>query len=108
LRRPTDVQQIDLPIVPDEFSLEQKYPNPFNPTTEIIYSLPKETEVTLAVYNTIGQKALTLVSEKQATGKYRVRWSGLDQNGKNLPTGIYLYRLETSEFTSAKKMLMVK
>lgn len=108
LRIPTDVQQVDMPTVPDEFSLEQNYPNPFNPTTEIIYTLPKETEVTLAVYNTIGQKIATLVSEKQAAGEYRVRWLGLDQNGKNLPTGIYFYRLDANEFTATKKMVLVK
>ena len=108
LRQPTDVQQVDMPTVPDEFSLEQNYPNPFNPTTEIIYTLPKETEVTFTIYNTIGQKMATLVSEKQAAGKYRVRWLGLDQNGNKLPTGIYFYRLDAGVFTSTKKMLLVK
>lgn len=108
LRQPTAVKELDHGVVPTEFTLEQNYPNPFNPTTEIIYSLPREAEVTLTVFNTIGQKVATLVSKKQAAGKYQVTWTGQDQNGISLPTGMYFYRLEAGSFASIKKMLLVK
>jgi hypothetical protein len=108
LRQPTSVKELDRGTIPSEFILEQNYPNPFNPTTDIIYSLPKDAEVTLTVFNTIGQKVATLVSKKQTAGSYQVSWTGRDQNGISLPTGIYFYRLEAGKFTSTRKMLLVK
>ena len=107
-RTPTSVKETVLSTLPTEFSLDQNYPNPFNPTTQIMYSLPRETAVTLSVYNTRGQKVATLVSKKQAAGVHQVSWTAQDDNGVNLPTGLYFYRLEAGEFSTTKKMLLVK
>ncbi len=108
LRIPTGVKETPVANLPTEFSLGQNYPNPFNPSTEIIYTLPQETMVTLAVYNTMGQRVATLVNKKQAAGRYQVRWSGVDEADNHLPSGVYIYRIETNQFSAAKKMLLIK
>jgi len=92
--------------------LYQNYPNPFNPTTTISYSIPntgvftgKQTvvNVTLTVYNTLGQKVATLVNAEQAPGKYSVKF-----HAKNLPAGIYFYALEVGNSRTTKKMILLK
>ena len=89
--------------VPKEFTLLQNYPNPFNSSTTIRYQLPKSTFVTLKVYNTLGQEIGTLVKGLQPEGLHEVIW-----NANDLPSGIYIYRLETKEFTKTSKMLLQK
>ena len=86
-----------------EFSLSQNYPNPFNPTTTIGYDIPKETYVTLAVYNILGQKVVELVNEVKLQGRYQVRW-----NASNLSSGVYFYRIEAGSFVSVKKLMLMK
>jgi len=83
--------------------LEQNYPNPFNPTTTITYTLEKECNVRLEVYNTLGQKVQMLVRTKQAPGKYNVIFSPQDLN-----SGVYLYRLKTDNFVKTREMLFIK
>ncbi len=94
--------------IPDKFALEQNYPNPFNPTTIIKYTLPKELNVTLKLYNMRGQEVKTLVSKKQLAGNYVVEWNGRDNNGIAVSTGIYFYRIEAGKFTKTNKMLLIK
>ncbi len=89
--------------IPSEYILEQNYPNPFNPTTNIIYSLPKNTKVSLKVYDIKGALIATLVDEKQSAGIYFTQF-----DGKNLSSGIYFYKLETDDFVSVKKMSLIK
>ena len=89
--------------VVNEFILEQNYPNPFNPTTTINYSLPKAGNVKLTVYNAIGSKVATIVNEYKTAGIYFVQF-----NGSNLASGIYLYRLESGNFSSVKKFIFLK
>ncbi len=88
---------------PSVFTLSQNYPNPFNPRTEISFGLPKDSYVTLTVFNALGQKVATLVNEKRQAGNYRVTW-----DGTGFPTGIYFYRLESQGFSETKKMLLMK
>lgn len=88
--------------------LEQNYPNPFNPTTTIRYALPKAGNVTLTVYNLLGQKVCTLVSTHQLAGQYQVQWNGRDDKGKKMPSGVYLYRLKTEGFNQILKMILMK
>ena len=95
-------------IRPTEFALSQNYPNPFNPTTTIAYDIAKQGAVNLVVYNMLGQKVRTLVDSKQAPGAYRITWDGRDDNGALLPTGMYVYRLESSGLYKAHKMLLLK
>ncbi len=98
-----------LPGVPTQFGLDQNYPNPFNPTTTITFGLPKESNVTLEVYNILGMKVRTLIAgERMNAAKYSVDWDGKDNSGMSVPSGIYLYRLHTDKFDAAKKMVLMK
>ena len=85
------------------FRLNQNYPNPFNPTTTINYSLAKEGNVKLTVYKSIGSKVATIVNENKPAGNYTVQF-----NGRNLPSGIYLYRLESGNYNATKKFILLK
>ncbi len=87
----------------NKFQLMQNYPNPFNPTTVISYAIPKYSNVTLSVYNLIGQKVATLVNKQQAKGRYSVNF-----NAKNLSSGIYIYKLQTDNLIQSKKMMLLK
>jgi len=93
---------------PDTFSLEQNYPNPFNPVTTIRYRLPAREEVSLTVYNMVGQQVATLVNESQGPGFYSVEWDGKDLHGNDLPTGIYIYRLKTKSFSQVHRMVKLQ
>ena len=83
--------------------LSQNYPNPFNPTTTINYSIPKEGNVRLTIYSAIGKKEATIVNEYKPAGNYSVQF-----NGSNLASGIYLYRLESGNYSAAKKFILMK
>jgi glycosidase len=89
--------------LPKEFALSQNYPNPFNPTTLIEYALPKQSYVTLTLYNVLGQQVAKLVDGEQQPGYKSVTF-----NGSNLSSGLYFYRLNAGSFTSVKKMMIVK
>ena len=88
---------------PTVFSIEQNYPNPFNPTTEIRYSIASTSLVSLKVYDVLGKEAGTLVNETKQPGSYTVLF-----NAKELSSGVYFYRLEAGDFTSIKKMIILK
>jgi hypothetical protein len=88
---------------PKKFALMQNYPNPFNNSTVINYQLPKTSEVELSIYNLLGQKVKTLVSEKQPAGNYNVEW---DATG--FASGIYLNRISTDDFVETKKLVLLK
>jgi len=88
---------------PNEFHLAQNYPNPFNPTTAISYKLLALSNVDLSIYNLLGQKVATLVSEKQVPGTYQVEWDATE-----FASGIYFYRLQAGHFTAWNKMILKK
>ncbi|MDZ7332843.1 MAG: T9SS type A sorting domain-containing protein [candidate division KSB1 bacterium] len=88
---------------PNSFCLEQNYPNPFNANTTIRYAIPKETKVQLRILNVLGQEIAKLVDESLPPGIYSVNW-----DANNLASGIYLYQLSTGEFSSVKKLMVVK
>ena len=83
--------------------LAQNYPNPFNPSTTIRYDLPHKSQVSLTVYNTLGQLVSQLVSGEQEAGHNEVRF-----DGSNLSSGVCFYRLQAGDFVSTKRMLIVK
>jgi len=91
-----------------DYRLFQNYPNPFNPSTEIIYSLPEKGFVKLEIYNVLGKKIKTLVNTIQQAEMKSVNWDGLDDNGKNVTSGVYLCRLEVGDFVSVKKMMFLQ
>ena len=90
-------------VIPTDFELQQNYPNPFNPATIIRYAVPRESHVTVAVYNLVGQQVATLVDERQTPGYHTVSF---DAGG--LPSGVYLYRFSAAGTTFSRKMLLLK
>ena len=92
--------EVEIPI---EYSLEQNYPNPFNPSTTIKYSIPEDGFVKLAVYNMLGEEVATIVNTTQKAGRYEVNF-----NASKLSSGVYVYRIEASNFTASKKLILMK
>ena len=107
LPKPTLVEGED-EIIPPSFELFQSFPNPFNNTTAIKYRLQKTTDVSLVIYNVLGQKVRTLVEEEKQRGVVTVTWDGKDEQGRDLSSGIYFYRLQAGEVTQTKKMVLLK
>ena len=89
--------------IPNEYKLEQNFPNPFNPTTTISYSIPKNSFVTLKVYNTLGVEVAELVNEFKSAGIY-----SYDFDGRDLSSGVYFYKLNAGDFAMTKKMMLNK
>jgi hypothetical protein len=105
---PVEWEEVDYTQRPTEFALRQNYPNPFNPTTIIEYALPKASEVKIQIYNILGQKVKNLVDESQDPGYKMIHWDGKDDNGKEVSSGIYFYRIEAKGFVKCKKMTLLK
>jgi hypothetical protein len=101
----TDVTS-DVNKLQNEYVLSQNYPNPFNPSTTINYSLPKAGNVILTVYNSIGSKVATIVNEYKPAGNYSVQFNASSAAG-GLASGIYFYRLESGNYTAAKKLILI-
>lgn len=97
-----------LGALPRQFKLEQNYPNPFNPTTTICFSLPNGSDVRLDVYNIMGQRVATLVNEHLQAGEYSVTWDSRCADGQPVASGIYFYRIATEQFTTSRKMVLLK
>ena len=91
------------PSSPQRFVLYQNYPNPFNPSTTIRYELPKESIVSLKIYNLLGQEVATLVNESKQPGRYQVQW-----NAQGLSSGVYFYRLQAGEYVETRKLMLLK
>jgi len=96
----TDIEEVQLPL---QFELSQNYPNPFNPNTTIMYSLPEPSHVSLEIYNILGQKTATLISEYQDAGNHTVMWQANDMS-----SGMYFYRIVAADHTESRKMLLLK
>lgn len=89
--------------IPEKFHLSQNYPNPFNPSTTIQFSIPEQSFVRLEIFNSLGEKVSTLVSEEINAGNYKY-----DLNAENLSSGVYLYKMQTANFSTSKKMILIK
>ncbi len=94
--------------LPERFTLEQNFPNPFNPTTEITFTLNQESNITLTIYNMLGQEVKELTSGFTPVGKHTVEWNGKDNLGKSVSTGVYLYSLNNGTQVLTKKMVLMK
>ena len=97
-----------LEAIPAEYSLSQNYPNPFNPTTKIDFSLPRSDDVTVTIYNLMGQQIKVLMNSNLEYGYHTVIWNGLDQLGRPVASGVYFSELRTRNFRKTKKMLLLK
>jgi flagellar hook assembly protein FlgD len=95
-------------IKPDCIFFYQNYPNPFNLETLISYKVPKRSQVVLKVMNLLGQEVLTLVNEDKPAGFYKVSWDGKNHHGQMVASGVYLYRLESSDFVQTRKMVFLQ
>jgi poly(3-hydroxybutyrate) depolymerase len=95
-------------VQPEAFALYDNYPNPFNPSTLIRFSLPKASQVDLQIFNVLGQSVRTLVSENLAAGEHTAVWDGKNDAGLALPSGTYFYRIKAGDFKAVKKMLLLK
>jgi hypothetical protein len=96
-------------LLPKDFALENNYPNPFNPSTTISISVPRTSEVTLKIYNILGEEVRTVFHGPLEAGRYYFVWEGKNENGAQVATGIYLSRLTTSTGASfVHKMMLIK
>lgn len=94
--------------LPEDFWLGPNYPNPFNPTTVIDYSLPTQSHVTVEVFNIVGSIVRVLVDEVQSAGVHTTLWDGTDQEGRPVASGVYFYRLQADEYSQTRRMLLLK
>jgi plastocyanin len=93
---------------PSAFTLSQNHPNPFNPTTEIEFTLAKSSFVTLLIYDILGRSVTTLISEQLTPGYKSVVWDGRDEQGNQVASGIYFYRVTADDYSLTRKMVLVK
>jgi hypothetical protein len=94
-------------INPSVFRLYQNHPNPFNPSTQIRYQLSISSHVKIAVYNTMGKIVKTLANEYQTAGFRSVKWDGKNNNKQKVSSGVYFYSIQSGEFSSTKKMILL-
>lgn len=99
---PDDGESAQKPL-PVAYALKESYPNPFNPTTTIIYQLPKQSHVTLKIFDVLGREVATLVNRVEEPGSKSVMW-----DARNIPSGVYFYRFQAGEFTGTRKMLLIR
>ncbi len=104
-----DGQEFDHDVItPSSFALGQNWPNPFNISTSISFDLPVEAQVSLVVYNLLGQKVVTLMDAYANAGHHIVNWDGRSSSGEVVSSGIYFYRIRTDAFTETKRMMLLK
>lgn len=97
-----------IPLVPLAFGLSPNYPNPFNPSTTIRYQLGGQSAVRLEIVSLLGRRVRTLVDATQEAGSYSARWDGLNDAGRAVASGVYLYRLHADGFVATRKMLLIR
>jgi hypothetical protein len=95
-------------IIPGQYALGQNYPNPFNPTTQISYDLPVAGYARLEIFNLLGQRVAVVVDAFQQAGSHTIEWNSQDDAGHTVSSGIYLYRLTVNDYSSTRKMLLMK
>jgi hypothetical protein len=102
------VYKLSFGILPKRFALYQNAPNPFNPTTAITFDIPAKADVQLEVYDLLGRRVNMLVNDEMTAGSYRVTWDGKDESGREVPSGIYFYRIKAGDDVANRRMLLIK
>ena len=95
-------------ILPDKFTLSQNYPNPFNPSTNISYDVSDHGMVSINIYDLTGKLIYSLVNDFHLAGSYTASWDAIDQNGRDVPSGVYIYQLRSDNIVHTKKMLLLR
>ena len=104
----SEMLAIDDASLPEAFALHNNYPNPFNPVTNISFDIPEVAEVTLEIYNVMGQKVRTLAQGQHEPGRYKIQWNATNDYGQALSSGMYIYRIQAGDFVSVKKLVLIK
>jgi hypothetical protein len=94
--------------VPLKFALHENYPNPFNPTTTLRFDLPEVSDITLTIYNMLGQKVRTFDYQNTSAGYHSVTWDATNDYGDPVGAGVYLYQLRADQFVKTRKMVLLK
>lgn len=108
IKQAMGIDDYDGSTLPTEYALAQNHPNPFNPSTSISFALPRASEVRLTVFNILGEEVRTLVNERLNAGVHQIAFDGRDNDHQELASGIYFYRIRTSDYTASKKMMLLK
>lgn len=103
----TSIDDNEAPL-PSHYTLYQNFPNPFNPETTIEFDLPQSSKISLDIYNILGQKVRNLADKHFSAGQHSVRWDSNSDQGQPVPSGIYFYKLVTSEHSVSRKMVLVR
>jgi len=98
----------DTTMIPAVTALKGNYPNPFNPSTTIAFDLAQDGVVSIDIYNVKGQRVRSLINNDYKAGRYTVVWNGDDNNGRNVGSGVYFYRMTSGHYTKTQKMLLMK
>jgi hypothetical protein len=93
---------------PSQFALHAAFPNPFNPATTVRFDLPIRADFSLIIYDLTGRQVNILKQGNLEAGHYRVSWPGLDQSGRQMPSGIYIARLQSAQYAKSIKMILLK
>lgn len=106
--QPTPVEDDPVTGLPSGFGIDQNYPNPFNAGTTLEYAIPRRAEISLVIYNLLGQVVKRWPSEIQTAGHYTVYWDGRSDDGRDLASGVYFFRMEASDFRAVRKLVLLK
>ena len=104
----TTIMELDVRTIPENYRLHANYPNPFNPTTTVSYDLSMAGEVSLVVYNILGEIVHTMVSEYQEPGLYHVTWDAINNAGNEVSSGVYFFKLQSGDFMQINKAILLK
>ena len=104
----SNIQNEKTSVIPEKIQLYQNYPNPFNPSTNIAFSLLNKSKVDLKIYNLQGNLVKTLVNDIKQAGFYNLIWDGRDERGKPVPSGVYIYKIDTDNHSNSKQMILLK
>lgn len=96
------------PATPREFELKQNFPNPFNPTTRLTFTMPAAQKVSLKIYDAQGRLVQTLIDAPLSAGRHEVEWNGLNQQNEFAASGVYFYILQSGNFRATKKMILMR
>ena len=103
-----DYLSVENQSIPTEFALHENYPNPFNPSTTLRFDLPEASNITLTIYNMLGQKVRTFDYQNTSAGYHSVKWNATNDYGDPVGAGVYLYQLQTKDFVKTRKMVLLK